>query len=111
MIEILDFLRGWASSLTTVLQPGAEVEVQEPGLPNGALVVNVDASQTLAQVLLWPSGMLEFRVIAVESSEEAATESREIRTIDDLASVLRSVELMILAAEGFRFPGDPTASD
>lgn len=92
-----DFLRQWANKLADQYRSreGVEVEVIEPRHPNGALTVNVDFSRTLAQVVLWVTGMLELRVIAIESGAEVATESHELKEGRELSEILQHVETLV----------------
>lgn len=53
-------------------------------------------------VLLWPSGVLEFRVFAIESGEEVATEHHEVHGNEELVAVLRRVVELMAAAEAAR---------
>lgn len=96
---MLDLLRAWASKLSEKYPAQGQVEVKEPSFPNGALTVDIDLDRTLAQVLLWPSGMLELRVVAVESSEEVATENHEVQDEHELAEVLRRAEMLVATTD------------
>ena len=94
-----DLLRGWASALAKKYSTQGQVEVKEPTFPNGAVTVDIDLDRTLAQVLLWSSGMLELRVVAVESGEEVTTENHQVQDEDELAEVLRRVEALVAATD------------
>ena len=98
----LDSLREWASMIADEYAPNGQVEVKDPLFANSAVTVDIELERTLAQVLLWPSGMLEFRVLAVESGEDLATEYHEVQANDELVGVLRKVAELMATAEAAR---------
>ena len=98
----LDSLRKWASMAADEYAPNGQVEVKDPPFANSAVTVDIELERALAQVLLWPSGMLEFRVFAVESGEEVATEHHEVHGSDELVVVLRKVAELLAATEAAR---------
>jgi hypothetical protein len=90
-----DLVREWASTLRAAVLSSGEVVVGEPAFPSGGLTVDIDLDRTVGQVILWPTGMLELRVMAVESGDEVATESHQVRDAAELAAVLRRVEELV----------------
>lgn len=90
-----EYFRRWASRLAETHRTDGEVDVLEPKYPNGAITVGVTLSRTLAQVLLWATGMLELRVIAIESGAEVATEVHELEDRQALSLVLQHAEDLV----------------
>ncbi len=91
----LSTVRDWVASRLEEISDHGNVFVTEPTTEHGAISVDVDLQHTLAQVLLWPTGSLEIRIVDVESEKELVNEHREVAAPEELACVLESTRRLI----------------
>jgi hypothetical protein len=73
------------------------VRVEEPKHVNAAIVVDIELDHTVAQVLMWPNGMLDLHVISIDSGHDIALETCEIDSGDTLETVLARASELIAA--------------
>lgn len=97
-----NLLREWATEIAVQYGPHGDIEVVEPGFPNAALTVDIELDRSLAQVLLWPTGSLEVRVVAIASGEAVATESHEMLGEDGLTELLAHTQRLLNKTQASR---------
>lgn len=102
-----DTLRAWAEAAQERLGARAEVRVQEPKFANGGLIVELELQRTVAQIMLWPSDMLDLIVLSTASPETVANEHHEVLDSDGLARILDHMERLLRSSERRTADVDP----
>lgn len=98
-ISNLERLRRWANHTKTAQERRGTVDIREPRFENGGLVVDMLLERAIAQVILWPSGMLDLTVLSTEPDGKEIQEHYEIKDEDDLTRVLNRVALLVCLNE------------
>jgi hypothetical protein len=96
---LFDALRKWAGDAKVAWAQHAHMNIQEPAHKNGGLVIDMDFGHTVAQVILWASGMLDASVLSTNPNDEELNEHHEFMDVGELALALEHIEATIRAYE------------
>ncbi len=95
MTDSFEIVRGWAAKNAKRFAEDGIVRVVEPQHPNASLTVNFDLRGAIAQLSLWPNGMVELQVLAVSNGEEVATHTSCVTNPDALREICRDAARLI----------------
>lgn len=94
-----DYLRKWADDARRAWEWCGSLNIQEPKFSGSGLVVELILERTVAQVVLWPSGMLDLSVLSTRLDEAAVEEHYEIESEDHLCQIMNHFDNLIRVAE------------